>query len=61
MNFVKVGSHGPLSYFPRIIEVVHGFDFSLKAIITGGVWAFADGFISGFVISHLFLNDTHES
>ncbi|MBF0543488.1 MAG: hypothetical protein HQM08_03595 [Candidatus Riflebacteria bacterium] len=34
-----------------IMQVYDGFDFTPWGLIVGGTWAFADGFVSGFVIS----------
>lgn len=43
----------PSPWLLLIIYIYDGFNFTPKGILTGAAWAFADGFISGYVISFI--------
>ncbi len=49
---VTIGEVSPL--LALITYVYEGFEFTAKGILVGAGWAFADGFVSGFVIAYLF-------
>ena len=40
----------PSPYLVLVGFVYEGFDYSWKGIFIGALWAFADGFISGFCL-----------
>ena len=48
---VTIGEASPLLVL--ITYVYEGFEFTAKGILIGAAWAFADGFVSGFVIAYL--------
>ncbi len=41
----------PSPYLMLVSCIYEGFDYSWRGICVGAVWAFADGFISGFCVS----------
>ena len=43
----------PSTLLILVAYIYEGFNFTPKGILFGGVWAFVDGFISGFVLSSL--------
>lgn len=36
-----------------IKDIYYGFDISWRGVIIGGLWAFGDGFVTGYLLSSL--------
>lgn len=53
-SLAEITSKKPSQWLLLMIFIYQGFDLTPKGIITGGLWAFADGFISGYAISSIF-------
>jgi hypothetical protein len=52
-TLAEITSGEPSPWLLLIAYIYEGFNFTPKGILVGAAWAFADGFISGFVISFL--------
>ncbi|OQA05808.1 MAG: hypothetical protein BWY66_02223 [bacterium ADurb.Bin374] len=49
----EITSGEPSPWLLVVAVVYEGFDLTPRGILQGAAWAFADGFISGYVISWL--------
>ena len=49
----EITSGEPSPWLLVIAHIYDGFNFTPKGIAMGALWAFADGFISGYIISWL--------
>ena len=52
-SLADVTTGEPSPWLLLITCIYHGFELTPVGILFGAVWAFADGFISGYVISYL--------
>jgi len=52
-TLTEVTSGEPSPWLMLIVYIYEGFSFTPKGILIGASWAFADGFISGYIISLL--------
>jgi len=53
-TLTEITSGEPSPWLMLIAYIYEGFNFTPKGILTGAGWAFADGFISGYILSLLF-------
>lgn len=53
-TLAEITTGEPSPWLLLVAYIYEGFNFSPKGILTGAAWAFADGFITGYVVSFLF-------
>ncbi len=51
----EMTSGEPSPWIMLVCYIYEGFNFTPKGILVGAGWAFADGFITGYVVSALVL------
>jgi hypothetical protein len=49
-TLAEMTSGEPSPWVVMVACIYQGYDLSPRGILVGGLWAFADGFISGYVI-----------
>jgi len=49
----EITSGEPSPWLLLVAAVYEGFDLTPRGILRGAVWAFADGFISGYLVTWL--------
>lgn len=53
-TLTEITSGEPSPWLMLIAYIYEGFNFTPKGILIGAGWAFADGFISGYILGLLF-------
>lgn len=54
-TLAEITTGDPSPWLILVAYIYNGFNFTPKGILIGASWAFADGFVSGFVISSIIM------